>query len=110
MKLLLDEAVAHEFRHYFPGHDARTARYMGWDGKDNGDLLALARDEFDVLITVDQGIPNQQHITDADVAVMVLYAPSNDVEDLRPLVPQLLESLETAKRGDVIHVGRRRRQ
>jgi predicted nuclease of predicted toxin-antitoxin system len=107
MKLLLDESVTHRFRHYFPGHDVRTAQYMGWSSKSNGELLALARDEFDILITVDHGIPNQQNITDADVAVMVLYAPSNDVEGLMPLVPQVLERVATAKRGNVIHIGRR---
>ena len=83
---------------------------MGWSSKSNGELLALARDEFDILITVDHGIPNQQYITDADVAVMVLYAPSNDVEDLMPFVPQILERVATAKRGEVIHVGRRSRR
>ena len=84
---------------------------MGWDSKGNGELLALARDEFDALITVDQRIPAEQHITDVDLAVIVLHGSrTNGINDLRPLVPQLLESLETAKRGDVIHVGRRRRQ
>ena len=54
MRLLLDESVPWAFRHYMTGHEARTARYMRWDGKGNGELLALARGEFDVLITVDQ--------------------------------------------------------
>ena len=41
MRLLLDESVPWVFRHYMTGHEARTARYMRWDGKDNGELEPL---------------------------------------------------------------------
>ena len=64
MRLLLDEDIPYPLRHYFPEHDVRTVQYMGWDGKSNGELLALARDEFDALITLDQRIPHQHNITD----------------------------------------------
>ncbi len=104
MRVLLDECVTWELRRYLPEHDVYTARYMGWDGKVNGDLLMLARDEFDVLITVDQGIENQQNITDEDVAVIVLKAKSNSIDDLMPLVPRLTNHLYTVKRGDVIEI------
>ena len=33
-KVLLDENLPHELRHYIPGHDVRTARYECWDGID----------------------------------------------------------------------------
>lgn len=104
MKLLLDESVPWGFRHYMTGHDARTARYMRWDGKDNGELLALARDEFDVLITVDEDMPYQQNITERDVAVVILIAGTNDVNDLRPLVPELLNRIPLLKRGEVVRI------
>ncbi len=104
MRLLLDESVPWAFRHYMVGHEARTARYVGWDGKGNGELLALARDEYDVLITVDQSIPYQQNITEEDVAVVVLEAGTNDIEDLRPLVPQLLNRIPFLKRGEVVRI------
>jgi hypothetical protein len=41
-----------------------------------------------------------------DIAVVVLAARSNRLDDLRPLVPQLLEILATAKRGAVTVVKR----
>ena len=104
MRLLLDESVPWAFRHYLVGHEARTTGYVGWDGKSNGELVALARDEFDVLITVDQSIPYQQNITERDVAVVVLEAGTNDIEDLRPLVPELLDCLHFLKRGEVVRI------
>ena len=104
MRLLLDENMPHDFRHYLPGHDARTVDYMRWKGRKNGELLALARDEFDVLITLDKNIPDQQNITPLDVGVMILIARTNSIESLRPLVPQILERLRTIRRGEVVRI------
>ena len=104
MKLLLDESVNTRLWRHFPGHDARTAEYMGWKGRLNGDLLALARDEFDVLITRDQRMTEEQNITARDVAIFVLYARSNGLDDLVPMVPQILERLPTVMRGEIIPI------
>jgi hypothetical protein len=35
-----------------------------------------------------------------EIVVIVLGAPTNRLEDLRPLMPKLLEALPTAKRGE----------
>lgn len=105
MRVLLDESVPWALRHYLPNHEVRTVRYMGWDGKTNGELLELARVEFDVLVTVDQSVPYQQNITERDVAVVVLAARTNGIHDLRSLVPELLRSLEFLKRGQVVLIG-----
>jgi hypothetical protein len=104
MRLLFDEGTPWPLRHYLPGHEVFTTKYMGWDGKTNGELLALARDGFDVLITVDQSMPYQQNIDEGDVAVVVLAARTNDVDDLRPLVPELLHQLHFLKRGEVVRI------
>jgi hypothetical protein len=34
---------------------------MGWKGKGNSELIALAKDDFDALITLDQKIPHQHN-------------------------------------------------
>ena len=100
MKLLLDENLNPRFRHYLSAeHDVRSVRYMGWLGRVNGELLALARNEFDVLITLDQDMKDQQNLTVADVAVIVLRAGTDDINVLRTLVPQILGRLLTVERG-----------
>jgi len=35
---------------------------MGWAGKANGALLRLAEQEFEVFLTADQKLPNQQDL------------------------------------------------
>ena len=51
MRILLDENMPPQFRDNFPGHDVRSAQFMGWLGRDNGELVRLGRDTFDVMIT-----------------------------------------------------------
>lgn len=104
MRLLLDEDVPHALRRYFPEHDVRTVQYMGWSGKSNGELLALARDEFDAFVTLDQRIPYQRNITSADVAVIVLIPGTDSIDVSRTLVPQILECLSIVSRGEVVHI------
>jgi predicted nuclease of predicted toxin-antitoxin system len=61
MKLLLDECLPLDFRHSFPGHEVHTAEWAGMKGKTNGELLLAAESaDYEVLVTVDQGIPHQQ--------------------------------------------------
>ena len=105
MKLLLDENMNPRFRHYLSAeHDVRSVGYMGWLGKVNGELLALARDEFDVLITLDQDMECQQNLTAEDVAVIVLRAGTDDINVLRTLAPQILERLHTIERGNLYSI------
>ena len=78
---------------------------MGWSGTKNGELLSLAEKDFDVFITVDRNLSFQQNLPRYNIAVIVLRAPSNRVNDLRPLVPQLLALLPTAKRGEALWIG-----
>ena len=104
MRLLLDESVNWRLLRHLSGHHAQTTKQMGWDGKQNGELLELARTEFDALITRDQGIPEQQNLTVSDVAVLVLYPKSNRIRDLEPLAPDILEAVTSTPRGEVAHI------
>ena len=105
MRVLLDECLPRRLKRELVGHDARTVPEMGWASKRNGELLALAADEFDVFLTVDRNLSYQQDLSGFDIAVVVLVARSNSIDDLRPLAPQILETLGKAGRGRVTLVG-----
>ncbi|MDA2925264.1 hypothetical protein MYX65_11565 [Acidobacteria bacterium AH-259-L09] len=68
------------------GHVVKTAPEMGWAGLDNGELLAKAQKEFDVFITVDRNLAFQQTLPKFGLAVLVLHARTNRLQDLVPLV------------------------
>ena len=105
MKLLLDESVPMQLRSLLIGHDVSTVRHTGWSGKSNGELLALARDEFDVFVTLDRNLEHQQNITERDIPIIVLIARRSRIDYLEPLVPRVLEALQILKRGQVIRIG-----
>ena len=104
MKVLVDECVDWRLRRDIVGHEVKTARQMGWSAVKNGELLALAQREFDVFVTRNRNHSFQQHLSSFTIVVIVLRASSNRRADLRPLVPELLACIPTAKRGAVTYV------
>ena len=77
---------------------------MGWASIKNGELLALAEQQFEIFVTVDRNLSFQQHLPRYKLAVIVLRARSNRLRDLRPLVPKLLEALPAARQGEVLWI------
>lgn len=72
MKILLDECVPWPLRDLLPDHQCSTPRQLGWGGYRNGELLALAENNFDLFITADQSIQYQQNLSDRRIAVLEL--------------------------------------
>ena len=105
MRVLLDECVPRRLKRELRGHDAKTVQDMGWGGIKNGALLQLADGQFDALLTVDQGIEHQQNVAGFTISVVVMVAPSNDVDDLRPLLPSIEKALASMRPGEIIRVG-----
>lgn len=81
MRLFLDECIDWRLSRELADHEVRTARDMGW----NGELLALAAQEFDAFITIDGNIRFQQNLDLLRIPIILLQAPSNRLADLRPL-------------------------
>ena len=93
MRLLLDESIPRKLRGHLPTHVVKTVVEMGWSGVKNGKLLALASQDFDAFITVDQNLPYQQNLAMLPVSVVVLMAYSNELSALLPLVQKLEKTL-----------------
>ena len=79
---------------------------MGWAGLKNGALLTRAVGaSFDVFLTVDKNLPKQQKLATYAIAVVVLRCATNDIDDLKKLVPELLTKLAAARKSEAIFVG-----
>lgn len=84
------------FRLSFPKHDAHTVQWARLKGRKNGDLLRAAEAAgYDVLLTVDQGIPHQTNTAGRKLSVVLIRSRTNQIEDLLPLVDEILQALET---------------
>jgi hypothetical protein len=105
MRLLIDECVDERLRLLFAVHDCQTARFANLAGLKNGRLLEAAEAAgFDVLITVDQNIPEQQNFAERRISLVILCGPTNRQRDLEPLVPAAIAALSTIGRGDVVRI------
>ena len=101
MKIFLDECVDWRLSRDIVGHEVKTAHQMGWSAIKNGELLALASEQFDVFVTVDRNLAFQQNVDELTIAVIVLRARTNRLSDLRPLVQDLLSAAQSVERGTV---------
>ena len=69
MRILLDECVDQGMRNYLPGHEYQSARYAGFGGLKNGELLDAAEAAgFEVLVTVDRGFRYEQILAGRKIA------------------------------------------
>lgn len=102
MNILFDENFPRPLRRFFlPEHQVTTVQKMEWLEAENGDLLAIAEAEFDVLLSTDKGIKYQQNFTGRNIAVITLRARDNRIPTLTPLMPQVLALLPTVQPGQV---------
>lgn len=104
MRILLDECIDRRIAREIEGHTVVTVPEAGWAGINNGELLNRAQARFDVFVTVDRNLAFQQNIPQFTIAVIVLQAPTNRLQDLRPLIPKLLQTILTAPKSAVSRV------
>jgi len=104
MRLLLDECVDRRLVKEFFGVEVKTVSQLKWNGIQNGRLLALAENDFDVFVTVDRNLSFQQHLPKFNIAVIVLHGRTNALADLRLLVPKIIAILTEIKSGTVTSI------
>jgi len=95
MRILLDENMDRRLKRDFdPEHQIMTVPECGWAGKKNGELLSLTEKEFDVFITMDQGIEYQQNLSQFDIGIIFIKAFSNRRVDVMPLMVKVNQELQ----------------
>ena len=84
MRIHFDHGVPHALRHHLPEHDMRTAKYMGWDKLNNGDLLLAAEtEEFEAIVTTGRAQIRDQEISGSSMRVLgaILNLMKSDTPD-----------------------------
>ena len=105
MRLFIDECVDERLRLLFPAHDCQTVRFANLAGLKNGRLLDAAEAAaFDVLITTDQNIPDQQNLKGRKISIVILCGPTNRLRDLEPLVPRAISAVDSIGPRQVLRV------
>ena len=91
-------------RYFSPEYEVRAVHEMGWQGVRNSQLLQLASQAFDVLITVDKRLPEQHDLSRYSLSVVVIRAPNNRLATLSQAVPSIEAKLETLQVGEMLYV------
>jgi len=100
LKVLFDEDVPRKLVRFLPGHEIQAVVSMGWGGIKNGELLELiARAGFEVFVTGDKNMPNQQQLQARPFAVLIMSAINWPV--VRPHVAKIADALAVAQPGSV---------
>jgi len=106
VRILLDHCLTRRLKTRLAPHSASTAADMGWEDLRNGKLLAEAASQFDVMLTIDKNLRNEQNLATLPVAVMVILARTNRLQDIEPFIPEILKALNNLKPCQLIEVGR----
>jgi predicted nuclease of predicted toxin-antitoxin system len=105
VKSLLDECLPLDLRLSFLSNEAHTAQWAGMKGRKNGELLQSAElAGHDVLLTVDEAMPRQPNPVGRNLAIVLLRARTNRLEDLLPLVDSILQAIEKIQPGQTVVV------
>jgi predicted nuclease of predicted toxin-antitoxin system len=103
MRILLDECLPKDLARELPGHSVKTVPQSGWASISNGKLLRLIADseKFDVFVTVDKRLPQQNRTVKLPFAIVVLRAKSNRMVHVFPFAREILRRLAEFQPGRV---------
>jgi len=99
VRILFDQGTPVPLKEHLPGHSVATAYEKGWSTLRNGELLAVAEAQFDVLVTTDRNLRFQQNVAARKLAIVVL--PTTSWPRLLPVAPRIAEFVAAALPGTI---------
>jgi predicted nuclease of predicted toxin-antitoxin system len=73
MRILFDQGTPAPLIPFLEGHSVTQAKDLGWDKLVNGELLKTAEEAgFELLLTTDKNMAEQQNLRKRDIAIVVL--------------------------------------
>lgn len=98
MRILFDQGTPVAIRDALTDHSVRTAYEQGWSALSNGELLRVAEEEgYDVLLTTDTNLPEQQKLKSRKLAVVILS--KNRWRLIQPRLTEIAKAVNTARPG-----------
>lgn len=105
MKILLDHNLDRRLKNSLTEYEAATTQEQNWSNVLNGELLRLAEENgFDVLLTADTNIKNQQNLSNRKISILVLRAFNNRLVTHLEMVEDLHIALSEIVPGEIIEI------
>lgn len=103
MKVFFDEDVPRKLARFLPGHDIQSVVSMQWGGAQNGALLKLIESgHFDVFLTGDKNMENQQRLEERPFAVLVMSTINWPL--VMPNVHKIVAAIDEARPGTIARI------
>jgi hypothetical protein len=102
VRILFDQGTPAPLRKYLVNHEVKTAAEMGWSRLTNGQLLDAAEDTFDLLITTDQQLREQQNLAGRKLAILVL--PTTSWLRLEPSHATIVSAVRSITSGKYVEL------
>ena len=104
MRILIDESLPIALAAELTDHEVTTVRAQRWLGMRNVLLRAAVDAGFEVMVTADKALRHQQNLAAIGIAVVLLTRVRNRMQDLRPLVPRVLQALQSIRKGELAEI------
>ena len=98
MRIVLDECVPWPLAKHLADHTCTSPQRSGWGGFENGDLLRLAEEKYDLFVTSDQNLRYQQNLADRKIAILELS--TNDWATLRKNLAAVIARINAIQPGE----------
>jgi predicted nuclease of predicted toxin-antitoxin system len=102
VRILFDQGTPAPLRDHLPGHSVETAFEKGWSMLRNGELLAKAEAEFDLLVTTDRNLRHQQNLAGRRLAILVL--PTTSWPRLQTFAREIAAAVASLKPGELVEM------
>jgi predicted nuclease of predicted toxin-antitoxin system len=111
LKILLDHNLDRRLKDSLSGYETATTQDQGWSDALNGELLSLAeRNGFDVLLTADSNIKDQQNLSNRKISLLILRARDNRLTTHLEMIDDIISVLSEMQQGDVVEVFHKKMQ
>jgi hypothetical protein len=103
VRILFDQGTPAPLRSLLTPHQVETVFERGWSTWTNGELLAKAEEEgFEVFVTTDKNLRNQQNLSRRRIAIVVLSSTS--WPRIRTAATSINQAIETTLPGSLNEV------
>jgi hypothetical protein len=97
VRILFDQGTPAPLRRYLEAHEVKTAAEMGWSRLTNGQLLDAAEETFDLLITTDQQLREQQNLAARKLAIVLPTTSWFRLEPNHTTIVSTIQSITSEK-------------
>jgi hypothetical protein len=66
----------------FGDHNVATVHEQGWDALEDGPLLTVAQNDFDVLVTIDKNLELKWNVSRFRIGVIVVHSKRSKMQRL----------------------------